>query len=294
MAEPGLTIRTDPLAVRNVRGEVLVEEPGREVGTYNGFVGMFDFLGFRQLLTSGGLNPNTVLRRYDQETSLLVRFLNGEGLTADIPGCHVARFADTIVVVSETGDGKALKHICGLGAAIIAACNGRGIPIRGGIADGHFWANWEDDYLVGPALVDAHQLEAAQDWAGGALRVSDSTGDTQGAVKDLLAQGLLVDSRPPFHEGRSTEGMILSLGWPEYLEGDPVELAKRLRTRKNDEGKAKRQAAYEFCRSAWGSEACQANAGSGALHLRHASGNQFELASRWADEEIDEDYNGLN
>lgn len=134
------------------------------------YVAFFDLLGFSSWLEAdGSLEVFKYVRGF---LNLMIRAsLPGSVVNADMSvtlgDSKIAciNFSDSIVFYTRDDSEECLSEIlCVSGAFMNVVITGPSRMIRGGIAQGEFYADPEANAYVGQALVDAYRLEGAQDW----------------------------------------------------------------------------------------------------------------------------------
>lgn len=133
------------------------------------FVGMFDVLGFKNIVL------NTPLA---EVLSLYGRLLNVADWSSRIPVVGVGKHEEwktPVTVVSDTlllwadDEWESVQSFFASCSVLMAEALGMGWPLRGGIAFGECVLNRQQEIYVGPPIVKASMVEAAQDWVGAAL-----------------------------------------------------------------------------------------------------------------------------
>lgn len=147
------------------------------------FIAVCDVLGFKDMLRSKQLDEfvsryNLVVSNLDHTVRSNNRFLPEMTDEGDL--VHAAIFSDTILIWSASmvaGD----SHLADLGSISVFfdTCSSIvnsgiifGFPFRIGIAYGEVAIDPERSFFVGQPIVDAHLLEASQEWIGGACHDS--------------------------------------------------------------------------------------------------------------------------
>ncbi len=122
------------------------------------WLGYFDLLGTRQLILSGDhFQVFSVYERAVREVS---------HWNSRLPQIRHAWFSDTFLIYSESdtrSDFVAMDIISRWFAHFLLLA---GIPVRGAIACGPFYADLSNQVYLGQALVEAYKFGEAQDWIG--------------------------------------------------------------------------------------------------------------------------------
>lgn len=143
-------------------------------------VAVCDILGFRSLVLRRDLaslieNELSFFRR-------LVGFSIEHGEVPEIPPSLVelrqrdriglAWFSDTVIIYAKSDEDMACRDVLEAVGWLVFTSMFSSTRIRAGIAYGQFYADPDNEIHVGSALVEAHELEQAQQWAGAALAKS--------------------------------------------------------------------------------------------------------------------------
>ena len=130
---------------------------------------------------------------------------------------HVAAFtfSDTILLFTKSDDADDLRAVLMVCLELFAQVLHGSIPVRIGVAHGHFVFNGDEGLFVGPPLVNAYRLGEAAQWIGAVLDtiVADRTRKLQ---PEFLSHGdclpLVVDWEVPVKSGGTESHPVLS--WP--------------------------------------------------------------------------------
>jgi hypothetical protein len=94
-----------------------------------------------------------------------------------------AWFSDTVVIYATSDDDASCSNVLETVGWLLFTTMSVQTRLRVGIGYGQFFADTINEIYVGPALVEAYELERAQEWSGAALsqnaaaRVNASTGE---------------------------------------------------------------------------------------------------------------------
>jgi hypothetical protein len=144
-------------------------------------IAVCDILGFTQLLESTPLQQ-VVSSHLDYFTKSLAfavhqrnRADNAISLTAlrEQQRVGIAWFSDTVLVYSLGDSDEDCRRVIETVAwFLFVTMFPPTARIRAGIGYGELYVDLANEIFVGPAIVDAHRFEKAQEWAGGALTES--------------------------------------------------------------------------------------------------------------------------
>jgi len=145
-------------------------------------VAVCDILGFADLVNKYSEDLVSIsdclglIRRF-AELALSEKTEIGEAVSLeDIqsnPHVGVACFSDTFFFYTKTDTNEACVKLLGAVAALIfLGLRNPGTRIRAGVSYGEVEIDTANSVYVGLPLIEAHKLERAQDWSGGALAPS--------------------------------------------------------------------------------------------------------------------------
>lgn len=195
------------------------------------FVGFFDILGFKELVSNNSHNYLIWLYKkvlYEQldERMPMQRFIYSLippiGSTS-FDSIRIQVISDSIIVVQNDTTQKGLLCLIAFCKVLMQSCMEDGMPLRGGISAG-LLSQLENKYgrtVLGDPLVNAYSLESKQNWSGAILDpicfdlLSDGGGDglrsrLLGATSNILIHQYKV----PFKDG--TYKMSLCIDWTDY------------------------------------------------------------------------------
>ncbi len=148
----------------------------------NSLVAICDILGFTNLVNKntedlGFISDCLGLIRRFAELALSEKTEIGEAASLEDlqsnPHVGVACFSDTFFFYTKTDTNLACVKLLGTVAALIfLGLRNPGTRIRAGVAYGEVEIDSANSVYVGLPLIEAHNLERAQDWSGGALAPS--------------------------------------------------------------------------------------------------------------------------
>lgn len=140
-------------------------------------VAVCDILGFKELVKNRDLNKLII-----DELSLfrrLVGFSLNHGRIPELPPelnaireqnrVGFAWFSDTLLIYAKDDHDLSCRNLLESVGWLLFNTMWTPTRLRGGISYGEFYAEQENELYVGPAIVEAYELEQAQQWAGAAL-----------------------------------------------------------------------------------------------------------------------------
>ena len=143
-------------------------------------VAVCDILGFRHLVLSQNLED--LLHGPLADFRRIVSFSVKHGGVPELPPplqaireqdrVGFAWFSDTVVIYAKDDDDLSCMNVLETVGRLLFATMWGFTRIRAGVAYGEFYADAANEIFVGPALVEAYEMEQAQAWAGGALTES--------------------------------------------------------------------------------------------------------------------------
>ena len=182
-------------------------------------IAFFDVLGFKDRVRKKGLQE--VYAEYEQLIQMVVtkngslcigRAIRGDGYYSPAVGWLAvdhAYFSDTVLLWSKF-DQFRYPAFCSLSACLICEALSSGMPLRGAVSVGQAVLNKTTNVFLGPAIVEASDVEKAQSWIGVSFAPS--------AAKQL--QGFDPRLVLPYARHRKdgtahlVEGAVLD--WPRY------------------------------------------------------------------------------
>jgi len=190
------------------------------------FIGLFDILGFSNIVTSNKLSHLTktmqdfflssVNLAFDTTSQYIdLMFDTKQGL--DAPTVHYRLFSDTILLYTETNDEFAFWNMVECSCRLMNFSLNQGFPLRGAITTGECLIN--DELIIGKPIVEAHLMEAKQEWAG--CWISDSCAKL---LKDLscwrwaIIEKRIIKYRVPLKQGAVKNRWVIN--WPEFWRND--------------------------------------------------------------------------
>lgn len=199
-------------------------------------VAIFDVLGIKNGIETG--RSADIARRYADMLGLIDQLKStpvGDSAIPTLlpvsssnttqPEVHV--FSDTIILISENSSFEAAARLLIMAWRLMQAFFSADLPLRGAVAFGELHTVAEHQIYIGPALVRAHELEAAQAWAGAVIdpsfleRYPPTAWEGEGlrGLYDIVFPEYAV----PFKKSRSSEieyRMMRVINWRTQLVRD--------------------------------------------------------------------------
>ena len=136
------------------------------------FVGMFDVLGFKQIIL------NTPLDEVCQRYGRLRQVADWSGEAPEFSSAGVRRWRTPFLIGSDSiflwadDEPEAVNAFFRTCAELMKEALGLGWPLRGGVGFGEAVMDRVSGTFLGPALVHANEAEKIQNWIGAALHPS--------------------------------------------------------------------------------------------------------------------------
>jgi hypothetical protein len=142
----------------------------------NRLIGIFDILGFSQLLDSIGVDGVTsrvksIMEKLDSDFRWEARAITFSD-TVFIYSARTFRDARHLHEIGRVHEERSAQGFLGYCASLVAESIQIGLPLRGGIAWGQCVIMPRRGAFIGEPIVAAYQTEQAQDWAGLAVHES--------------------------------------------------------------------------------------------------------------------------
>lgn len=175
------------------------------------WVSYLDLLGFTELVRTKGWVY--VFSHYTQAVKHVIKDRGFE------PSIEKTWFSDTFLLYSPDNTASSFAAIEATTRWFMYFLICAGIPIRGAMSCGNFYADKENNVFFGQALIEAYQYGENQDWIGFVLSPS--------AINQMTAVGLPANERLnyaywniPYKKVDNT----LPESLPAYIIGDSVEI----------------------------------------------------------------------
>jgi hypothetical protein len=182
----------------------------------NRTVAIFDILGFRELVRTTPLDKlaERFQRTIDQGLPKLIKAVAQPlGVSRLIPDsetaaswCLLYSFSDTIILISDDETREACLKVLLYSFRVLQFLTFSKLYARGGVAFGEMFVDLDRRLFLGKALVEAFEMQSAQDWIGGAI--SDGL---EHAFPRLFSDPPILDSVFPLYEVPMKEGPVKKL-----------------------------------------------------------------------------------
>ena len=191
----------------------------------NRYIGLFDILGFKQLVQFNQLerlaDAFTIFRRKVHACALVPHIWGEASLIS-----HVV-FSDTILVYSHDDSPTALDQIFVFCQTLIAMLFDSGLPIRGALTTGSTFIR--DDIFIGAPIVQAYQMEQTQEWVG--CWVQDACLRSLSPESPILTRRFVVRYDIPTKSGVAADAWAINWSPLVLLRGGPTDVDRELRSR---------------------------------------------------------------
>lgn len=182
----------------------------------NALVGVFDFLGFKRMMSSSQDLLNTG-GRVKQIISLVKgcgearnKFEFNGKISKLVP--KVIQVSDTFVVYTiEREPQDVIQFVWNVHHMLFYSILYE-FPIRGTLATGEILINEEQNIFLGPAILEAFQLEKQQDWSGACIAPSLQLYIEEIGILDLLFP-LVLPYEVPLKEKAINTKVELAVNW---------------------------------------------------------------------------------
>jgi hypothetical protein len=178
------------------------------------WVSYLDLLGFAELVKT-----KNWIYIFSHYTQAVERFIKDFGFE---PKIEKTWFSDTFLLYSPDNTASSFAAIEAINRWFIYFLISYGIPARGAMSCGNFYADKGNNVFFGQSLIEAHYYGENQDWIGFVLSPS--------AVNQMAAVGLPVNERLnyaywqiPYKKADDTLAKFL----PAYIIGNSVEINGR-------------------------------------------------------------------
>lgn len=165
---------------------------------YNGFFGMFDILGYKDLIEHNTLDDivdiyyNNILNREEPA------FAFGNSHTPDLsPSVQAEKlaFSDTFILYSQFYDGensieklqRAFAYVF-YSAYLLRFSFDSGIPLRGALCFGEYYVDKENICFLGSPILEAYNASNKQNWCGAVICNS-----AYNVIKEILRNNDVLD-----------------------------------------------------------------------------------------------------
>jgi hypothetical protein len=190
-------------------------------------VGVFDILGFRHMMSPAAPRPLQDLAKSVEVFARIVRAIGAEDTAFDSfgklssPPPAVMHVSDTFFLYGPTRAQAELVRFLWIAHHLLFYSLIHELPLRAALATGELLVNERDRLILGLALVEAHDLERDQDWAGATLAPSLVGYIEEVGLRDRL-HPLLLEYAPPWKKvSPVSRKPTLCVNWvadaPHYL-----------------------------------------------------------------------------
>lgn len=191
----------------------------------NRTVAICDILGFRELVAKNELRVLV-----NERLGLFRRLLGycvDKGQFPELPPklaelrererIGFAWFSDTVLIYARSDDELACRDVIESVGWLLFATMSTTMRLRAGISYGPLFADPENEIYVGQALVDAHELEQAQQWAGAALTISAANRIPPRTTTGERFQWWVCEYPVPLKPGSHVECSNLAVDWTQGI-----------------------------------------------------------------------------
>ena len=133
------------------------------------YVAHFDMLGMTHAIrknTDEAWGALSDLRQVEKDIAKNYKIKLPNSNTFVDERAHSKRFSDTIILFTLDDQPQDLYAILFKSALLFCESLKKCVPLRGGIAYGEFFINFELDMFLGKALIDARNIGEAAEWLG--------------------------------------------------------------------------------------------------------------------------------
>jgi hypothetical protein len=206
-------------------------------------VAVLDILGYSDLMLRHSLDTlETIIVNGLLGTLLTAKIVSGEYVVvanevadenelieySELVQVEYGIISDTIVLYPKVDIEKPLTTLCITVSVLMSELLNVGILLRGGIEADTFRAVEGHTIYIGRAIIGAHKLEIAQNWAGCVL-TRNVVRKFPKEIKKLRSDGLIVEYDIPLKQAPNPkEWSRLAINWFYYRIGEHWERRERL------------------------------------------------------------------
>ena len=196
------------------------------------FVALCDILGFKSLVRTTSLD-----RLLESDLGFLRRIMGhalGQGeFPADPPQLQALRaqgrtgfawFSDTVLIYGKDNHEDSRRAVLETVGWLLFESVRTRTRMRAGVAYGDFHADPENELFVGPAIVDAYELEQAQEWMGGALTPSAAEQVPPRTTSGARYQWWVCEYSVPLKAHSSVNPSALAINWTQGIHNPGFQL----------------------------------------------------------------------
>ena len=177
------------------------------------YVAHFDMLGMGRLSLN---NPDAawsaicnLARAKEESLNLVIEITSTKTLISD--RIKSITFSDTIIVFTLLDELEDLYAIILLSTQLFADALKYNVALRGGIAHGTFFVNFEHNLYAGPALVNAYNISESAQWLG--IRVDETVAARCRAIPLMSGtKDAILDWPVPLKDGNTIKAPVIN--WP--------------------------------------------------------------------------------
>lgn len=188
-------------------------------------VAVCDILGFRELVLENDLQAliNGKLALFQR----LLGYCMDKGPFPELPPrltelraqkrIGLAWFSDTVLVYAKSNDKLACRDVIETVGWLLLVTMSTSMRLRAGISHGPLFVDPDNDIYVGQALVEACELEQAQQWSGAALTISAAARIPARRTTGERYQWWVCEYPVPLKESRHVACSKLAVDWTQGI-----------------------------------------------------------------------------
>jgi len=172
-----------------------------------GFVALFDILGFKNILENNDLDR--VMLTY-QQMGDLVEFPTVTNHESPIePIVKTLNYSDTFLIYTTEVSDRAFRGLLHVSRLLFLAAYGHKMPIRGATAVGELYVS--DTVAIGKPIVEAYKNERGQEWIGCWITQECIDRVSNDVLNELRGGNFIVQYPIPFKDGDIKQ--LYALNW---------------------------------------------------------------------------------
>ncbi len=197
---------------------------------YDRYVAMLDVLGFSDVVrNSWPPHLEQVVSSLQSGTALSVGFLPPLVVDDSHSGIEAIMLSDTIILWTLDDSPTSFLHLINTTRMVMSNAFGNGLPLRGGISVGPAIAlggrevtasvSW-NKMILGEAVIEAHDLEKAQEWSGCVVsqaainRYKEQNVNQDLSLDAIVKRHALIEYDVPWKPGTSFSNPSMVINWP--------------------------------------------------------------------------------
>lgn len=188
-------------------------------------VAVCDILGFKNLIKTRDLKELiagdlAVFRK-------LVGFSINHGTVPNLPPpLNVLReqrkvgfawFSDTLLIYAKDDEDMSCRDVLEVLGWLLFTTMSTQSRLRGGVSYDEFYADPENEIYVGSSILEAHELEQAQEWSGVALAKSAANRIPKRTSTGARFQWWVCDYQVPLKSGKGNTCSNLAIDWTQGI-----------------------------------------------------------------------------